>query len=81
MFTALESVGGFNASLMHIGLMIVYFFQERLFKSAFLRQLYQVPAELKEESKRITSEEMLKNLDDKTELDDGFLNKLMDFIL
>jgi hypothetical protein len=38
----LESIGGFFESLMHIGLLLVFFFQERLFKSAFIRQLYQV---------------------------------------
>lgn len=41
--SGLESIGGFFESLMHIGLLLVFFFQERLFKSAFLRQLYQVP--------------------------------------
>jgi hypothetical protein len=33
----LESIGGFFESLMHIGLLLVFFFQERLFKSSFIR--------------------------------------------
>ena len=41
-FSALEVIGGFYESLMHIGVLFVFFFQERLFKSSFLRQLYQV---------------------------------------
>jgi hypothetical protein len=41
-FSALEAIGGFYESLMHIGILFVFFFQERLFKSSFLRQLYQV---------------------------------------
>lgn len=36
-FTALESIGGFMESLMHIGTLVVIFFQERLFKSSFLK--------------------------------------------
>jgi hypothetical protein len=39
-FTGLESIGGFYESVSHIGLLLVFFFQERLFKSSFLRQLY-----------------------------------------
>jgi hypothetical protein len=41
-FSALEAIGGFYESLMHIGILFVFFFQERLFKSSFFRQLYQV---------------------------------------
>jgi hypothetical protein len=44
-FSGLETVGGFYESISHIGLLLVFFFQERLFKSSFLRQLYQVDAE------------------------------------
>lgn len=36
-FSALESIGGFMESLMHIGFLLVFFFQERLFKGAFIR--------------------------------------------
>lgn len=36
----LESIGGFFESLMHIGMLLVFFFQERLFKSSFIKQLY-----------------------------------------
>jgi hypothetical protein len=39
-FSGMESIGGFLESLMHIGALLVFFFQERLFKSSFLRQLY-----------------------------------------
>lgn len=44
-FSGLEQIGGFYESLHHIGIMLVFFFQERLFKSSFLRALYQVEAE------------------------------------
>lgn len=49
-FSGLESCGGFFESLIHIGMVIVFFFQERLFKRSFLRQLYQVDAEVIPES-------------------------------
>lgn len=36
-FSGLEQIGGFMESLMHIGFLLVFFFQERLFKSSFIR--------------------------------------------
>ena len=36
-FGGLEAVGGFYESLIHIGMILVFFFQERLFKSSFIR--------------------------------------------
>ena len=45
-FNGLESIGGFYESLRHIGLLLVIYFRDRLFKSSFLRQLYQVDAEV-----------------------------------
>lgn len=36
-FTALESIGGFFHSVTNIGFVLVWFFQERLFKSSFIR--------------------------------------------
>lgn len=39
-FSGLETIGGFYESLIHIGMVVVFFFQERLFKSSFLRQIY-----------------------------------------
>jgi len=44
-FGGLEAIGGFYESILHIGFLLVFFFQERLFKSSFLRALYQVDAE------------------------------------
>jgi hypothetical protein len=44
-FSGLEAVGGFYESLSHLGILFVFFFQERLFKSSFLRQLYMVNSE------------------------------------
>jgi hypothetical protein len=44
-FNGLEATGGFYESIYHLGVMLVFFFQERLFKSSFLRQLYQVPSQ------------------------------------
>lgn len=38
--SGLEAIGGFQESIMHIGFMMVFFFQERLFKGSFLKQLY-----------------------------------------
>ena len=45
-FNGLESVGGFYESLSHIGLLLVFYFRDRLFRSSFLRQIYQVDAEV-----------------------------------
>lgn len=39
-FQVLESIGGFKESLHSIILFMIIFFQERLFKGAFLKQLY-----------------------------------------
>lgn len=36
-FNGLESVGGFYESLKHIGILIVFYFRDRLFTSSFLR--------------------------------------------
>jgi hypothetical protein len=36
-FTGLEATGGFYESLHHLGMLIVFFFQARLFKSSFMR--------------------------------------------
>jgi hypothetical protein len=58
-FDGLEAVGGFIESLMHIGTISVFFFQVRLFKSSFLRQLYQVKAVLKPNTKRFDDEKMV----------------------
>ena len=44
-FSGLEAIGGFYESIHIIGLMLVIFFQKRLFMSSFLRSLYQVEAE------------------------------------
>lgn len=40
LISGLESIGGFIESMMHIGFLLVIFFQERLFKSSFMRHLY-----------------------------------------
>lgn len=36
-FSGMETIGGFYESLSHVGFLLVFFFQERLFKSSFLR--------------------------------------------
>jgi hypothetical protein len=37
LFSGMESIGGFYESLIHMGMLLVAYFQERLFKSSFLR--------------------------------------------
>jgi hypothetical protein len=44
-FNGLEAIGGFYECLHHIGVLIVFFIQERLFKSEFIKELYQIPSE------------------------------------
>lgn len=39
-FSGLEATGGFYECLHHIGVLIVFFIQERLFKSEFINELY-----------------------------------------
>jgi hypothetical protein len=46
---ALEEIGGFLESMMIIGTIMVLFFQKRLFKGAFIKELYQVNDEPKTE--------------------------------
>lgn len=40
LFDVVESVGGFKESIHSIIFILIVFFQERLFKGAFLKQLY-----------------------------------------
>lgn len=56
----LEAIGGFNESLMHIGILLVFFFQERLFKTSFLRQLYIVKSGIDPKSKNIDEVKLIK---------------------
>ncbi|TNV84898.1 hypothetical protein FGO68_gene5339 [Halteria grandinella] len=81
LFSALESIGGFHESLMHIGFMAVIFFQERLFKSSFLRQLYQVGAELKPTAKKFSDAQMVKVVNENEELEENFLKSIVDYLL
>lgn len=39
-FNGLEAIGGFYECMHHIGVLIVFFIQERLFKSEFIKELY-----------------------------------------
>lgn len=59
-FTGMEAIGGFFESLMHIGILFVFFFQERLFKSSFLRQLYLVKSNIDPKSKNIDEVKLVK---------------------
>lgn len=62
--SGMETIGGFYESLIHIGMVLVFFFQERLFKRSFLRQLYQVDAEqIPTKVKLPPTEEMVKEAD------------------
>ena len=39
-FDVVEKIGGFKESLYAIIIFLVFFFQERLFKSAFFKEIY-----------------------------------------
>lgn len=59
-FNGLEATGGFYECLHHLGFLIVFFIQERMFKSQFIRELYQVPSNIRPEHKNIQAREMLR---------------------
>jgi hypothetical protein len=82
MLSGLEAIGGFNESLMHIGILFVFFFQERLFKSSFMRQVYMLQSENKQlEDKRIDENQMLKDATLNQQVDESYLKKLLDYII
>lgn len=66
---------------MHIGFMFVFFFQERLFKSSFLRQLYQVTARLKPNQQKLDENKFVKYIDTHDVLSEGFLKQILEYLL
>ncbi|TNV84725.1 hypothetical protein FGO68_gene11045 [Halteria grandinella] len=82
LFNGLEEIGGFYESIRHIGFLLVFFFQERLFKSSFLRQLYQIDAE--KINKKITlptRQEIVKTIDTNEPVTEDFLRNVLDYLL
>ncbi|CDW72606.1 UNKNOWN [Stylonychia lemnae] len=51
LFDVLESIGGFKESIFSIILILIIFFQERLFKASFIKQLYQEKGEKQSKKK------------------------------
>jgi hypothetical protein len=82
-FTGLESVGGFYESISHIGFLLVFFFQERLFKSSFLRQLYQVDAEKIPSTLHVpAADEMVAEVENEnTRVQESYLKYILDYML
>lgn len=84
LFSGMEAIGGFFESLMHIGLLVVFFFQERLFKSSFMRQIYQtaqLSKGVKIASKKFDEEELVETVNQSEVLEDTFLRNLLNYIL
>ncbi|TNV83661.1 hypothetical protein FGO68_gene8648 [Halteria grandinella] len=79
-FSGLESIGGFFESLMHIGAIIVVFFQERLFKGSFLKQLYQVTPDVVL-TKEINENNMIRIVNKEDKVDKTYIKKVLDFIV
>lgn len=80
-FSGLEATGGFYESMHHLGVLLVFFFQERLFKSSFMKQLYQVPSDIKPENKNINVQSMIKIVNNSESIDEKYINKILDYIL
>ena len=81
-FSGLESIGGFFESISHIGFMCVFFFQQRLFKSSFLRQLYQVDAEKIPPNVVFPSAEtMVDIVNTNDKISDTYLKSVLTFLL
>jgi hypothetical protein len=73
-FSGLESIGGFFHSVTNIGFVLVFFFQERLFKSSFIRQLYQVDAEVIPENVKVpNSEQMVEEIAQTRVVEESYL--------
>ncbi|TNV85024.1 hypothetical protein FGO68_gene16794 [Halteria grandinella] len=82
LISGLESIGGFYESMMHIGFLLVFFFQERLFKSSFLKQLYQVAAPKPVNSKiKIPPIDFVLDDIDNHDASDSILKNILDTIL
>jgi len=77
--TGLQSIGGFYESVMHIGVLLTFFFQERLFKSALLKQIYQLAVDPK--SKGYNEKKMMETLENNQELSEDVLKDIMNFLL
>lgn len=82
LFNALESIGGFYESIRHIGLLAVFFFQERLFKSSFIRQLYQVdPEKVPPKVKVPLPTQMASEIDKHSTVQEPYLKQVLDYFL
>ncbi|TNV84028.1 hypothetical protein FGO68_gene14121 [Halteria grandinella] len=79
-FSGLESIGGFFESLMHIGAILVAFFQERLFKGSFLKQLYQITTDVVL-TNQVDEKKMIKQADNVDKIDENYIKSLLDFIV
>jgi len=81
-FNGLESIGGFHESLHFIGVLIVFYFRDRLFTSSFLRQLYQVDAEeIPPRVKVPPPDEMVRMAEKPGKVDDNYLKRILDYML
>lgn len=81
-FSGLESIGGFFESLIHIGMVIVIFFQKRLFTRSFLRQLYQVDAEKIPPTVKIPSNRhMIGKVEKDEPVNESYLKLILNFLL
>lgn len=79
-FSGLESIGGFFESLMHIGAILVAFFQERLFKGSFLKQLYQVSKDVTL-TNNVDEKKMVRTVSKVQRIDVNYIKSLLDFIV
>ncbi|TNV84542.1 hypothetical protein FGO68_gene6627 [Halteria grandinella] len=79
-FSGLESIGGFFESLMHIGTLLVCFFQERLFIGSFLKQLYQVTTDVIL-TRKVDERQMVRQVSKVNNLNEDFLKAVLDFIV
>ncbi|TNV85152.1 hypothetical protein FGO68_gene10495 [Halteria grandinella] len=75
--SSLESIGGFQESLMHIGLFFVFFVQERMFKSSFIKELYQVSTEA---GAGIKEEDLVALANDQDQMPEALANQILDFV-
>ena len=81
-FNGLESIGGFYESLRHIGLLLVIYFRDRLFKSSFLRQLYQVDAEVIPPRVKVPApDEMIQEAEKEGPVQESYLKHILSYML
>jgi hypothetical protein len=78
---ALEEIGGFSESMMHIGVLMVLFFQRRLFKGAFIKQLYQVNDEPKSEKRVKAKKKILQNVDNQGMIEEHNARSMLEHMI